>query len=207
MSGIIVQQGQINTNALIVPNLIIQIVPPSFTLLNGVPTNIVGIVGTATWGPVNSPTIASGVADTQRQFGSMQARKFDLGTAVYAAALQGGAASLRIVRVTDGTDLAASANITQTGVGSAAVVAGGTSGWAVNDTITLTGGTFTTATVLTVTSVASGVVTGVSVTTPGSYSSCPPTPSPDRDLRLGRRHADVQPVLPHRHHAHRLLHR
>src|SRR5580692_2419676 len=99
MSGLIVQSGQINTNALVVPNLIIQIVPPSFTILNGVPTNIVGIVGTANWGPVNSPTVASGIADASRQFGSMQARKYDLNTAVYVAALQGGAASLRLVRV------------------------------------------------------------------------------------------------------------
>ena len=116
MSGIIVQQGQINTNALVVPNLIVQIVPPSFTILNGVPTNIVGIVGTASWGPVNSPVIASGVADSVRQFGSMQARKYDLNTAVYAAALQGGAASLRLVRVTDGTDVAAGTTL-GTGIG------------------------------------------------------------------------------------------
>src|SRR3954470_22961615 len=104
----IVQSGQINTTALLVPDLIVQIVPPSWTLLNGVPTNILGIVGTATWGPVNSPTIASGVADTTAQFGAMQARKYDLGTAVAASALQGGAASYRLVRVTDGTDVAAS---------------------------------------------------------------------------------------------------
>ncbi|QEL18717.1 phage tail protein [Limnoglobus roseus] len=111
----IVQQGQINTNALIVPDLIVQIVPPSWTLLNGVPTNVLGIVGTATWGPVNSPTIASGVADTASQFGQMQARKYDLGTAVAAAALQG-AANFRLVRVTDGTDAAASGTA-GTGIG------------------------------------------------------------------------------------------
>jgi hypothetical protein len=58
MSGLIVQSGQINTNSLVVPNLIIQIVPPSFTILNGVPTNIVGIVGTATWGPQGDCTIS-----------------------------------------------------------------------------------------------------------------------------------------------------
>jgi hypothetical protein len=106
----IVQQGTINTTALIVPDLLVQIVPPSWTLLNGVPTNILGIVGTATWGPVNSPTIASGVADTTTQFGAMQARKYDLGTAVAAAALQG-AANFRLVRVTDGTDVAASGTL------------------------------------------------------------------------------------------------
>jgi uncharacterized protein len=170
MSGIIVQQGQINLNAQIVPNLIIQIVPPSFTLLNGVPTNIVGIVGTANWGPVNSPTIASGVADATRQFGAMQARKFDLGTAVYAAALQGGAASLRLVRVTDGTDTAASATVQQSGVGSAAPQAPGT-GYAANDTVTITGGA-----VLRVLTVSSGAIQTVSVQNPGSYTSPPSNP-------------------------------
>lgn len=107
----IVQQGQINTTALLVPDLIVQIVPPSWTLLNGVPTNILGIVGTATWGPVNSPVIASGVADATQQFGAMQPRKYDLLTAVAAAALQG-AADFRLIRVTDGTDVAASTTIT-----------------------------------------------------------------------------------------------
>lgn len=170
MSGIITQQGQINTNAVVVPNLIIQIVPPSFTLLNGVPTNVVGIVGTATWGPVNSPVIASGLPDATRLFGPMQPRKHDLNTAVFAAALQGGVANLRLVRVTDGTDVAASAVVRQLGVSSAAVAAGG-SGYNVNDTITLTGGA-----VLTVASVTTGAVTGVTVTTPGSYTSVPTNP-------------------------------
>lgn len=170
MSGIIVQQGQVNTNAIVVPNLIVQIVPPSFTLLNGVPTNIVGIVGTASWGPVNSPVIASGLADATRLFGQMQPRKHDLNTAVFAAALQGGAANLRLVRVTDGTDAAASAALRQAGVSAATVAAGG-SGYAVGNTITLTGGA-----VLTVSTVNAGAVTGVTVTTPGSYASVPVGP-------------------------------
>ena len=106
----IYQQGSINTTAQTVPDLDIQLIAPQ-VLLNGVPTNILGIVGTATWGPVNSPTIASGPADTARQFGPMQARKFDLGTAVFAANQQG-ATNFRLVRVTDGTDVAASTSIT-----------------------------------------------------------------------------------------------
>jgi hypothetical protein len=109
--GQIVQSNSINPTALLVPDLYTIIEPPSTTILNGVPTNILGIVGTATWGPVNSPTIASGVADTTQKFGPMQARKYDLGTVVAASALQG-AANFRLVRVTDGTDTAASATIT-----------------------------------------------------------------------------------------------
>jgi hypothetical protein len=46
-----------------------------------------------------------------QNFGSMQPRKYDLGTAVYAAALQG-ASAFALVRVTDGTDVAASGSIT-----------------------------------------------------------------------------------------------
>lgn len=102
----VVQQGSINTTALIVPNLYVQIVPPSVTLLNGLPTNILGVVGTATWGPVNSPVVIGSMADYSLQFGAIQARTYDMGTAVAAAVLQG-ANNFRCVRVTDGTDVAA----------------------------------------------------------------------------------------------------
>jgi len=102
------QLGAINTTALIVPDLYVQIVPPSNSLLNGQPTNILGIVGTATWGPVNAPTIVGSMADFSQKFGALQPRKFDLGTAVAAAVLQG-ANNMRCVRVTDGTDIAATA--------------------------------------------------------------------------------------------------
>ena len=39
----IVQQGSINTTALVVPDLYVQIVPPQNLILNGVPTNVVGV--------------------------------------------------------------------------------------------------------------------------------------------------------------------
>lgn len=106
----VVQAGSINTTALVVPGLFVQIVPPSVTLLNGLPTNILGVVGTATWGPVNAPTIIGSMAMYAQQFGAIQARKYDLGTAVAAAVLQG-ANNFRCVRVTDGTDTAASVTL------------------------------------------------------------------------------------------------
>lgn len=102
----VVQSGSINTTALIIPDAYIQIVPPSVTLLNGLPTNILGIVGTASWGPVGAPTIIGDMNSYSQQFGPLQARKYDLGTAVAAAVLQG-ANNFRCVRVTDGTDVAA----------------------------------------------------------------------------------------------------
>ncbi len=106
----IVQQGSINTTALIVPDLYVQIVPPQVALLNGVPTNVLGVVGTATWGPTNSPTIIGNMAMYAQAFGAIQNRTYDMGTAV-AVAVQQGANNFRCVRVTDGTDTAATAAV------------------------------------------------------------------------------------------------
>ena len=102
----IVQQGSINTTALVVPDLYVQIVPPQNLVLNGVPTNVVGMVGTASWGPVGQPVIVATMADYARNFGPVMPRKFDMGTHV-ATAVQQGAQNFRCVRVTDGTDTAA----------------------------------------------------------------------------------------------------
>ena len=111
----VVQSGSINTTALFVPDVYVQIQPPSQNYLNGVPTNILGIVGTAQWGPVNAPTLVGGLSDFATQFGNVQARKYDLGTAVWAAQLNG-ANNMRCVRVTDGTDTAATATIGTNGL-------------------------------------------------------------------------------------------
>jgi hypothetical protein len=102
----IVQQGAINTTALIVPDLYVQIVPPQNLLLNGVPTDVLGVVGTAPWGPVNSPVIVGSMSDFAASFGTLVNRKHDIGTQVAIAVLQG-ASNFRLVRVTDGTDTAA----------------------------------------------------------------------------------------------------
>jgi len=111
----VVQQGSVNLTSISVPDVIVQIVPPQQNYINGIATDILGIVGTATWGPVNSPTIVASYADYQTKFGSLQARKYDAGTAVYYASLNG-AQNMRIVRVTDGTDAAATVAIGTTGV-------------------------------------------------------------------------------------------
>ena len=103
----IVQSGSLNTTALVVPDLYVQVVPPQNLVLNGVPTNVVGVVGTASWGPVNQPVIVATMSDYARSYGSLQSRKFDMGTQV-ATAVQQGAQSFRCVRVSDGTDTAAS---------------------------------------------------------------------------------------------------
>lgn len=102
----IVQQGSLNTTALVVPDLYVQIVPPQNLVLNGVPTNVVGAVGTASWGPVAQPVIVATMADYAQNFGPVMARKYDMGTQV-AVAVQQGAQDFRCIRVSDGTDTAA----------------------------------------------------------------------------------------------------
>ena len=106
----ITQAGALNTTALVVPDLYVQIVPPAVANLNGVPTNVLGIVGTAAWGPVNKSTIIGTMADYGAAFGPVQNRLFDMGTHVALAVLQG-ASNFRCVRVSDGTDKAATAEI------------------------------------------------------------------------------------------------
>ncbi|NTF67972.1 phage tail protein [Rhizobium rhizogenes] len=99
------QQGALNTTALTVPDVYIQIVKPQ-TLINGVPTNILGLVGTATWGPVSSPQIAGNATQWSTIFGPYQNRTYDMGTHA-TIAFQQGATAIYGVRVTDGTDVAA----------------------------------------------------------------------------------------------------
>jgi hypothetical protein len=103
-------QGALNTTALIVPDLYVQIVPPQSLLLNGVPTDVLGIVGSASWGPVGEPTIIGSMSQYASTFGAVMARKYDMGTQV-ATAVQQGAANFRCVRVTDGSDSAAALSL------------------------------------------------------------------------------------------------
>lgn len=119
----IVASGSINTTALVVPGLYIQIVPPQNLVLNGVPTNVIGVVGTATWGPTNQALTIGSMADYARSFGAVQNRKYDMGTAV-AIAVQQGAQAFRCVRVTDGTDAAATATIQTNGLTVTALYSG-----------------------------------------------------------------------------------
>lgn len=102
--------GSVNTNALNVPDLYIQIQPPNNAFINGIPTNIVGMVGTASWGPVNSPVTVGNINEYVQNFGPVLTNKHDMGTHVAAAVLQY-ANNIQCVRVTDGTDVAAAASV------------------------------------------------------------------------------------------------
>lgn len=109
----IYQAGSLNTAALSAPDLYVQVVPPKTRFINGVATDVLGIVGVASWGPVNSPFLIGSAVDQQRMIGQPQVRKYDLATAV-AVSLQLGASNIRAVRVTDGTDVAASVALKDT---------------------------------------------------------------------------------------------
>jgi phage tail sheath protein FI len=98
--------GTTNTAAQIVPDLYVNIIPPSIQTINGVPTNVGGFVGTASFGPVNQPVLVGTYGQYAYNFGPIVARKYDMGTHVATAILQG-ANNIYCVRVTDGTDVKA----------------------------------------------------------------------------------------------------
>lgn len=88
--------------------------PPGFA--TGVPTDVFGIVGTGSWGPVNAPVHMGNAYDALQAFGPISAAAltdpYDLATDLAIAFGQASSeASLEGfgVRVTDGTDVAAGA--------------------------------------------------------------------------------------------------
>jgi uncharacterized protein len=162
MPAVITQQGALNTTALIVPDAYVQIIPPGINYFNGAPTNIVGIVGTASWGPVNTPVTIGSMSTYAQQFGAIQARKYDLGTQV-ATAVQQGANNFRCVRVTDGTDTAATIAL---GVSGTVTPTTAGTGNAMNDVLTLSDGV-----TIKVTADSSGGVTAATVLSLGSATA------------------------------------
>ena len=112
--------GSFNPAAQIVPDLTVAIVDPQTLVPNGAPTDIMGIVGTASFGPVGHPVVCGDLGEYVSLFGKVQARKHDAGTVVLASVLQG-ASDFRIVRVTDGTDVKASVTLSSGALSAAEV--------------------------------------------------------------------------------------
>lgn len=106
--------GDLNTSALTAPDLYVQVVPPRARYINGVPTDGLGLVGVAGWGPVNSAFRITSDNDMAFFLGTPENRKYDLATAA-AISLQLGAANLNCVRVTNGQDKAASGRLCDNG--------------------------------------------------------------------------------------------
>ncbi|MDE1179498.1 hypothetical protein [Paraburkholderia sp.] len=109
----IYQQGALNTNALYAPGVYTQIAAPTTSYIQGVSSDMLGFVGVASWGPVNSVQPVGSASDALQYLGYQTVRKRDLATAC-AIALSLGATDLYTVRVTDGTDVAASIAIKDT---------------------------------------------------------------------------------------------
>lgn len=89
-----------------VPDAYIFNIPPTGLVIGDVQTDMIGFVGTAIWGPPNTPVPFSDPKSYAAIFGQSQIRKYDMGRQVFAACLTG-ATNHRGVRVTDGTDVAA----------------------------------------------------------------------------------------------------
>lgn len=106
----IIHAGEVNLTAQVVPQVLVQITPPQVQLITGVASNIIAFVGTAAYGPVGVPVEIGSYTDQVRWFGPLQARPRDLGTLVACAHMQG-ASDMRCVRVTDGTDTAATVTV------------------------------------------------------------------------------------------------
>lgn len=107
------QFGTLNTAALTAPDLYVQIVPPRNLAIPGVPTNILGLVGVASWGPLNAPMNIGSPQDQQQQLGPVTNRKYDLATAS-SVAFQNYVTAISAIRVSDGTDAAATVTMYDT---------------------------------------------------------------------------------------------
>lgn len=106
MSNRVVPAGSVNLGAIQAPGILVFIKLFGGGIV-GVPSNLIGAVGSATWGRVNAQASVSDITDFINQFGLPQNRKYDLGTFINNACLQGNQAGFVCVRVTDGTDVAA----------------------------------------------------------------------------------------------------
>jgi len=113
--------GVLNTSALTAPDLYVQVVPPRARYINGVPTDGLGLVGVAGWGPVNSAFRISSDNDIAFFLGAPKDQKYDLATAA-AISLQLGASNLNCVRVTNGKDKTASGELFENGGKSALLI-------------------------------------------------------------------------------------
>lgn len=103
------------------PGLLIQVLnPPNY--ITGIPTDVIGVVGTASWGPVNSPQLIGSPTQGNQIFGGVTAAALadvhDLSTDLLIAFSQAqgqGTLQAWVVRVTDGTDVKASIAIKDSG--------------------------------------------------------------------------------------------
>lgn len=120
MPGFISESAITITN-LNAPNVYVEVLSPT-AQVQGVATNVVGVVGTGSWGPLNKPTYEGSPNVHRRNFGAIIASTAPAGAvaatanpydgasavaAVFSQAGLGGACAVQFVRVSDGSDTAA----------------------------------------------------------------------------------------------------
>lgn len=105
----ILTPGTVNPNAIVAPGVYISPQLPT-PPLSGAATDIILVVGTGTFGPVNTPVDILGITDEINTFGPVQNSVYDMGSQVMAAASVGANAFV-CVRVTDGTDVKADVDL------------------------------------------------------------------------------------------------
>lgn len=118
--------GSINLAGLTVDDTYVVVQKPSGTTVNGIPTAVGGLVGGASWGPVNSAVSLGSQSAVTSTFGPPSLGAKDLPTDANIL-LQLGLSNVWGVRVTDGTDAAATVDLTTPPVAaSGTVTIGGT---------------------------------------------------------------------------------
>ena len=141
----------------------------------GVTAETVIVSGSGTSWTVNiSQTVASETMNTAAA-GAIITGSLGSGTLTVTAVSSG---TLYVGQTIQGTSVTANTVITALGSGivlSGSVSSGGT-GYAVNDTVTVVGGTYSQPATYVVTSVSAGVVTGITQTSGGTYTSNPVSP-------------------------------
>lgn len=139
---IVVDPSQFNPSALTVPAVYLVVEPPQASI-TGAPASVYGKVGTASWGPVNQAVLIGDLQSQNVNFGPISAAALtdvsDLATSVWATYQQASSPqglTVQAVRVTDGTDAAASLVLTDNAGNVQTVTVGGSK--TTGDTLALT---------------------------------------------------------------------
>jgi hypothetical protein len=130
----VTQQSNFVASSLAVNDIYVVIVRPVSVSVQGVSTSICGLVGTAAWGPLNTPLTVGSPQELSQNFGPLRNKPNDMPTDALIL-LRAGVPDVECVRVSDGTDAAATAPCVSASTGT--VTVGGTfsAGTTINVTV------------------------------------------------------------------------
>lgn len=138
---IILNPDQLNPSALTVPAVYLVVEPPQASI-TGLPASVIGRVGTASWGKLNSPQIVGSLQEQTIYFGGISAVSltdpYDMATDTWASFQQAGQFGMtnQQVRVSDGSDTQASLILNDNLADTQTIVVGGMK--TTGDTLALT---------------------------------------------------------------------